>query len=65
MSAFTCPTAVALAPDEEIKAPLWTWPPLLVKAVLTQRRRRFGIPDERLDPADLTEEGDDVDDSTW
>lgn len=62
MAAYTCPTAVALAPDEEISAPLWTWPPLLVKAVLTQRRRRFGIPDERID---LTTEEDAVDDSTW
>jgi hypothetical protein len=55
-----CPTAVALAPDEEIKAPLWTWPPLMVKAVLTQRRRRFGIADERIDPSDIREEDEDV-----
>ncbi|MCX4572304.1 hypothetical protein OHB41_03705 [Streptomyces sp. NBC_01571] len=53
-----CATAVRLAPDDRIRAPLWTWPPLLAKAVLTQRRRRFGIEDERILPAELTEEDD-------
>lgn len=60
MNAPTCATAVSLAPDDRIRAPLWTWPPLLVKSVLTQRRRRFGIDDERIMPAELTEEDEDA-----
>lgn len=52
----SCPTLVRLASDAEIKAGLWTWPPLLVKDVLHERRRRFGIADERIDPADLIDD---------
>jgi hypothetical protein len=51
-----CATAVRLAPDDRIRAPLWTWPPHLAKAVLAQRRRRFGIEDERILPTELEED---------
>lgn len=48
--------AAADAPDQMIREPLWTWHPLAAKAVLSERRRRFGIEDERIDPADLTDD---------
>lgn len=47
-----------LASDEVVQRPLWTFRPHAVKAVLHERRRRFGIEDERISPAELTEEGD-------
>ncbi|WP_432118499.1 hypothetical protein [Streptomyces sp. bgisy032] len=50
--------AAAEAPDEYIRDPLWTWHPYAVKAVLSERRRRFGIEDERIDPAALEEDDD-------
>ncbi|MGW3724851.1 hypothetical protein [Streptomyces sp. NPDC000851] len=43
-------------PDSVIRRPLWEVQPSEVKAVLHERRRRFGIEDERIDPADLTDE---------
>ncbi|MFE9381758.1 hypothetical protein ACFYMO_00755 [Streptomyces sp. NPDC007025] len=46
--------AAAEAPDEMIRGPLWEWHPLAAKAVLHERRRRFGIEEERIDV--LTEE---------
>ena len=45
--------AAAEAPDDMIREPLWSWHPLAAKPVLSERRRRFGIADERIDPADL------------
>jgi hypothetical protein len=48
--------AAAEAPDDMIRGPLWAWKPGAVKAVLHERRRRFGIEDERIDPSTLTEE---------
>lgn len=50
--------AAAEAPDEMIRGPLWDWHPLAAKAVLSERRRRFGIEDERIDPSTLTEDDD-------
>ena len=52
--------AAAEAPDDMIRGPLWNWHPLAVKAVLHERRRRFGIEDERILPAELTEEDEDA-----
>lgn len=51
--------AAAEAPDAMIRDPLWTWHPLAAKAVLSERRRRFGIADERIDPSTLPETEDD------
>jgi hypothetical protein len=48
------------APDSVIRGPLWTWPPALVKAVLHERRRRFGIEEERIDPTTLPDEEEDA-----
>jgi hypothetical protein len=42
--------------DALIRRPLWEFRPCQVKAVLHERRRRFGIADERIDPADIREE---------
>ncbi|MFF8473866.1 hypothetical protein [Streptomyces sp. NPDC015414] len=47
---------LSAASDALIRRPLWEFRPSTRKAVLTERRRRFGIEDERIDPADLTEE---------
>ncbi|MFE4721956.1 hypothetical protein ACFRLW_37265 [Streptomyces sp. NPDC056728] len=55
IAAFTR-MAAAEAPDAMIRGPLWEWHPLAAKAVLHERRRRFGIADERIDPSTLTEE---------
>ncbi|MFI9721542.1 hypothetical protein ACIHFE_18125 [Streptomyces sp. NPDC052396] len=33
-------------PDEVIRAPLWEWAPHERKAVISERRRRFGVDDE-------------------
>jgi hypothetical protein len=32
------------ASDDAVKAPLWQYPPEARLAVLTERRRRFGVP---------------------
>ncbi|WP_199830168.1 hypothetical protein [Streptomyces viridochromogenes] len=45
-------------PDATIKRPLWTFLWSDAKAVLHERRRRFGIDEERINPADLEEDGD-------
>jgi hypothetical protein len=47
-------------PDALISSPLWTWSPSNRRDVLHERRRRFGIEDERIDPTTVTEEGDDA-----
>ena len=44
------------ATDDQIRDPLWVWPPSLRKAVLHERRRRFGIEEERIDPDDLIDD---------
>ncbi|MFF3557309.1 hypothetical protein ACFYXL_28330 [Streptomyces tsukubensis] len=33
-------------PDPALKAPLWEWRPGEIKAVIRERRRRFGVDDE-------------------
>lgn len=48
--------AAADATDDMIREPLWTWHPTAAKAVLHERRRRFGIEDERIDPTTLTDD---------
>jgi hypothetical protein len=48
--------AAAEAPDDMIRGPLWEWHPLAVKAVLHERRRRFGIEEERIDITTLSDE---------
>lgn len=48
--------AAADATDDMIREPLWTWHPAAAKAVLHERRRRFGIEDERIDPTTLTDD---------
>jgi hypothetical protein len=45
-------------PDSVIKGPLWHVDPHDVKAVLHERRRRFGIEEERISPAELEEDED-------
>jgi len=45
-----------LVRDVYIAGPLWEWPPGSVPDVLHERRVRFGIPDERIDPDDIPEE---------
>lgn len=44
--------------DALVRRPLWEFRPDQAKAVLHERRRRFGIEEERIDPATLTEEED-------
>ncbi|QDH92132.1 hypothetical protein PP629_gp27 [Streptomyces phage Dubu] len=51
-------TALANAQDDTVRSGLWNFPPEARKAVLHERRRRFGIEEERIDPATLTEEED-------
>lgn len=34
------------ATDETVRAPLWEFPPEARKAVIHERRRRFGVDDE-------------------
>jgi hypothetical protein len=43
------------APDDVIRSPLWGFPPQARKDVLHERRRRFGIDDERPDSNDAAE----------
>jgi len=50
--------ALQTAPDEEILRPLWDFAPAARKPVLHERRRRFGIPDERIDVAALSDDED-------
>lgn len=57
VAAFTA-LAASDASDSEIRGPLWNWHPLAAKAVLHERRRRFGIEEERIDPASLTDDED-------
>jgi hypothetical protein len=39
------------APDDAIRGPLWGWPPADRKAVIAERRRRFGVfDDDEIDP---------------
>jgi hypothetical protein len=37
-------TVLRRLPDEDVKRPLWLWRPEMVPFVLTERRRRFGVP---------------------
>lgn len=46
--------------DNYVRQPLWNFTPADRKAVLHERRRRFGIEDERIDVTTVTEEGDDA-----
>ncbi|MFF4610335.1 hypothetical protein ACFY1Q_11790 [Streptomyces albidoflavus] len=43
-------------PDALVESPLWSWAPANRKAVLHERRRRFGIAEERIDPTTLTDD---------
>ncbi|MFM9629536.1 hypothetical protein ACKI10_18150 [Streptomyces galilaeus] len=52
------PRRFAGLPDSVIRGPLWDFPPLAAKAVLSERRRRFGIEDERIDVTTLSDEED-------
>ncbi|RCG16970.1 hypothetical protein DQ392_17990 [Streptomyces reniochalinae] len=44
------PTFLKALPDEEIRAPLWTWKPHEIPAVIHERRVRFGVFEETGDP---------------
>lgn len=45
-------------PDDYVREPLWMFAPLDRKAVLHERRRRFGIEDERIDVTTLSDDED-------
>lgn len=45
-------------PDSVIRRPLWEFLPAEAKAVLHERRRRFGIEDERIDVTTLSDDED-------
>lgn len=57
---FTLTTAQMLrvCPDSVVIQPLWNFPPADRKAVLHERRRRFGIADERIDVTTLSDDED-------
>jgi hypothetical protein len=65
-AALIFPGGVAVAPfapprewpDSAISAPLWEHAPADRNAVLSERRRRFGIEDERIDVTTLSDEED-------
>lgn len=40
------PLDLRSATDEEVRRPLWEFPPVARKAVIHERRRRFGIYDD-------------------
>lgn len=46
--------ALAEAPDETVRAPLWVFPPEARQAVLHERRRRFQIDDEPIGDAEYS-----------
>lgn len=52
------PHPLADAPDEEISSPLWTWSPDAAREVVHERRRRFGIEEERIDVTTLSDDED-------
>lgn len=43
---YDWPTALTGAEDETVRAPLWTFPPEAAKAVIHERRVRFGFDDD-------------------
>lgn len=47
---------LAYMTDDTIRQPLWLFSPSFRPLVLHERRRRFGIDDERIDPDDLIDE---------
>jgi hypothetical protein len=49
---------IRVVADDYVRQPLWDFPPNLRKPLLSERRRRFGIEEERIDPATLTEDDD-------
>lgn len=50
--------ALRLATDRTIRLPLWDFSPSARKAVLSERRRRFGIASEYVEPHGEFEELD-------
>ena len=42
--------AMRLATDKLVRTPLWEYPPVARKAVISERRRRFGLEYEYLEP---------------
>ncbi|MFD3573832.1 hypothetical protein [Streptomyces sp. NPDC058644] len=57
---FTLTTAQMLrvCPDSMVRQPLWDFAPADRLAVLHERRRRFGIEEERIDVTTLTDDED-------
>ncbi|MBC9714517.1 hypothetical protein H9Y04_18325 [Streptomyces sp. TRM66268-LWL] len=39
-------TVLRALPDPALKSPLWEWKPGQIKAVISERRRRFGVDEE-------------------
>ncbi|WP_330478663.1 hypothetical protein OG301_26660 [Streptomyces platensis] len=53
---LTPPRPLQSATDDTVRLPLWVFSPGLRKAVLHERRRRFGIEEERIDVTTLSDE---------